>query len=155
MQNAADILRLKGGEIISVGVEATIADALELMIEHKVGATLIAQDGRYVGIWTERDLMRQALAPGFDPRAAKIRDHMVTGLRTAPHGDTAYQLMDKFLGLRLRHLLVEKDGEFIGVLSVGDVIKTCLQEKTHELQDLHAVVSWEYYEEWRSRPAPD
>ena len=155
MQTAADILRLKGNAIISVGVDATIADALERMIEHKVGATLIAQDGRYVGVWTERDLMRNALIPGFDPRAAKIREHMVTGLRAAPHSDTAYQLMDKFLGLRLRHLLIEKDGEYIGMLSVGDVVKTCLQAKTQELEALHAEVSWEYYEEWRSRPTAD
>ena len=57
--------------------------------------------------------------------------------------------MDKFLGLRLRHLPVEKEGEFIGLLSVGDVLKASLHEKTEELEKLNGMVSWDYYEEWR------
>jgi hypothetical protein len=56
--------------------------------------------------------------------------------------------MDKFLGLRLRHLLIKKGEEYIGLLSIGDVIKASLQEKTREFEELHAVISWEYYEEW-------
>lgn len=50
---------------------------------------------------------------------------------------------------RLRHLLIKRDETFIGMLSIGDVIKACLQEKTREFEELHAAVSWEYYEEWR------
>ena len=57
--------------------------------------------------------------------------------------------MDKFIGLRLRHLPVEKEGEFIGLLSVGDVLKASLHEKTEELEKLNGMVSWDYYEEWR------
>jgi hypothetical protein len=49
----------------------------------------------------------------------------------------------------LRHLLIEKNGEFIGVLSSGDVMKANLNEKTKELEELNAMVSWEYYENWR------
>ena len=149
MQTAEDILRLKGGEIISVDLNATVREALQTMVERKVGATLVTQRGKYVGIWTERDLMRNTLEPGFDPDAARIGDYMVTGLRFAPHTDTVYDLMDKFLGLRLRHLLIRKEEEFLGLLSVGDVVRACLEEKSRELKELHAVVSWEYYEEWR------
>ena len=148
MLNAEDILKVKGEEVLSVTADATIRDALALMVERKVGSTLVAEGDRFVGIWTERDLMRNSLETDFDPRTARIGDYMVTGLRFAPHTDTVYDLMDKFLGLRLRHLLVKKGEEYIGLLSVGDVVKSCLREKTREFEELHAVVSWEYYEEW-------
>ncbi len=149
MQTAEDILKVKDGEIISVTTDATLRKTLQLMVERKVGATLVIEEGEYVGIWTERDLMRNSLETDFDLDAARIGDHMVTGLHFAPHTDTVYELMDKFLGLRLRHLLVKRDETFIGMLSIGDVIKACLQEKTREFEELHAAVSWEYYEEWR------
>jgi signal-transduction protein with cAMP-binding, CBS, and nucleotidyltransferase domain len=84
---------------------------------------------------------------------------MTPGVKFAAHTDSAYELMDKFLGLRLRHLLglrlrhllVDKKGEFIGLLSVVDVMRTALQEKTREFEELHTVATWEYYEEWRPR----
>ena len=52
-------------------------------------------------------------------------------------------LMDKFLRLRLRHLLIDKNGEFVGLLSVVDVMRSALQEKTRELEELHTVATWE------------
>jgi signal-transduction protein with cAMP-binding, CBS, and nucleotidyltransferase domain len=76
---------------------------------------------------------------------------MSTGLKSATHTDTVYMLKDKFLGLRLRHLLIEKEGKYIGLLSTGDIIKASLREKDLELKDLNAIVSWEYYENWRWR----
>ena len=148
MKTAEDMVRDKGGEIISVVADTTIHQALQVMVDHRVGATLIRENDQIVGIWTERDLMRNTLIEGFDPEQARIGDYMVAPIRSAPHTDTVYNLMDKFLGLRLRHLPIEKDGEYIGLLSVGDVMKANLQEKTRELESLNAVVSWEYYEDW-------
>ena len=77
---------------------------------------------------------------------------MTTGLKSAPASDTVYMLKDKFLGLKLRHLLIEKEGKYIGLLSIGDVIKASIQEKDQELKNLNAMVSWEYYENWRWKP---
>lgn len=155
MTTAEDIVKKKGGHIISVTADTTIHKALETMISSKVGAMLIMEEDKIVGIWTERDLMRNTVVQGFDPKSAIIGKYMVTGLQSCPHTDTVYQLMDRLLGLGLRHLLVEKDGDYIGVLSTRDVIKACLQEKTQELKDLNAMVSWEYYENWKPTPPED
>jgi len=92
--------------------------------------------------------MRNMKIEGFDPEKALIRDYMTKNLISAPVTDTVYNLMDKFLGKRLRHLLIEKDGHYIGILSIGDVIKVTLREKTEELNELKAMVSWDYYEDW-------
>jgi CBS domain-containing protein len=149
MKTAEDILQEKGNQIISVSPDSTIYDALRIMIENQIGAILIKQEDKIIGIWTERDLMRNTVTAGFNPKTAIISEYMSTGLKTAPYNDTVYALQDKFLGLKLRHLLIEKNGEYIGLLSVGDVIKASLIEKDQELKALNSMVSWEYYENWR------
>jgi len=58
-------------------------------------------------------------------------------------------LMDQFLGRHLRHLLIKKGGKFIGVLSIGDVMRATLSAKDNELKQLNAMVSWDYYENWK------
>lgn len=148
---AADILEVKGGDVLSVGVDTTIHEALTMMVEKKVGSTLVKEGTRMVGIYTERDLMRDTISTDFDPRTARIGDRMSRGLKYAPHTDTAYDLMDKFLGLRLRHLLIDKNDEFIGLLSIGDVIKAALQDKTREFEILERFAKWQYHEEWKPR----
>ncbi|MDZ7764790.1 MAG: CBS domain-containing protein [Melioribacteraceae bacterium] len=74
---------------------------------------------------------------------------MTKEIKSAPHNSTLYSLLDIFLGKRFRHLLIQKEGEYIGILSMGDVIKANLNEKTKELKALNAIVSWEYYENWK------
>lgn len=149
MKTAEDMLKEKGTDIISVSKDSTVFDALKVMNENKIGAILVKDGDEYVGIWTERDLMRNTIAEGFNSNSAKIADHMNTGLKYCEHDSTLYQLQDKFLGMRLRHLLVQKEGKYIGMISAGDVMKTILNEKEKELKALNAMTSWEYYENWR------
>ena len=65
--------------------------------------------------------------------------------------ESAYGLMDKFLGLRVRHLLVKKEGKIVGLLSAGDVMKASIRAKDQELAHANATLSWDYYEEWKHR----
>ena len=118
----------------------------------KVGAILVTREEMPVGIWTERDLLRNILDETFDPGHSRIEDYMTRDLILAPHTDTVYNLMDKFLGRRVRHLLIEKDGEIIGMVSAGDVMKASIQEKDSELKQLNSMVGWDYYENWCWRP---
>jgi len=149
MTTAGEMVQEKGQDILNISPDTTIHNALELMVKHRIGAILVKEDGKFVGIWTERDLMSNTVVPGFDPKTALIRDYMTTELLSASHEDSAYSLFDKFVGIRLRHLLIEKDGEYIGIVSSGDVMRTCLVEKSQEVQDLNAIVSWDYYEDWK------
>ena len=151
MRTAEQIVRDKDRRLIAVSPDATIAEALRLMIDNQIGAMLIKESDQIVGIWTERDLLRNTMTAGFYPETARIGDYMSRGLPSAPHDDSCFQLLDKFLGLRRRHLLIKKDDQYLGLLSIGDVIKSCLQAKDEELRKLNAFVSWEYYENWRWR----
>lgn len=149
MKTAAELLQEKGNEIFSVPPDSTIYDALQLMNKNNIGAMLVEENGNIIGIWTERDLTRNMLRDGFDIRKTKIKDVMISDLIKVPHDCTTYKMMDIFLGKRLRHLLVEKEGKFIGLLSTGDVIKANLMAKSQELEELNKIVSFEYYSNWR------
>lgn len=151
MKTAGEIVNEKGSNIVSVSHDTSIHDALVTMIENKIGAIVVTREGKPVGIWSSRDLMRNAVAAGFDPKTARIEDYMSSPILTASSTDTYFELMDKFLGLHVNHLLVEKDGEYISMLSSGDVMKANIQEKTKELDELNTMVSWEYYEEWNRK----
>jgi len=149
MLTAEDLLKVKDRDVISVSPDATVADALATMDQHRIGAILVKEEARLVGIWTERDLLHNMLDPEFDPKAAKVKDYMVAQLVYTPHTDSVYNLMDKILGRRHRRLLIQRDGEFIGLLTAGDVMRAFMQEKRREMENLNATVGWEYYEEWR------
>ena len=67
MITAGEMVRQKGSEILSVGKNTTVYDALRKMLENKIGAILVSDNDQIVGIWTERDLMRNSISEGFNP----------------------------------------------------------------------------------------
>jgi signal-transduction protein with cAMP-binding, CBS, and nucleotidyltransferase domain len=149
MLNAGEILENKGGKIISVDIEATVADALKVMLENRIGAILITENDEIKGIWTERDLMKNVVTEGFYSKKSKIKEVMTTNLVSSLHTDSLYQLMDKCLGRRLRHLLIEKDGKYIGILSAGDITRAHLMKKSSELEEMNKIANLDYYENWK------
>ena len=119
------------------------------MVDNKIGAILVEKDGEYVGIWSERDLLRNIISEGFELREAKVGDYMTSPLHTASHSTRIYKLEEMFLGLFLRHILIEKDGEYIGMLSIGDVLRADLLAKDRRFKEIKDFVSWDYYENWK------
>ncbi|MGJ8690665.1 MAG: CBS domain-containing protein [Gammaproteobacteria bacterium] len=149
IRTAKDILQEKGGHMVTVSMEATVYQAVKIMTQNRVGSIVIVDEGRIVGIWTERDLMYRVLAEDFNPKTELISTSMTKTLISAHVDDQAFQLYDKFLGRRIRHLLIEEDGEYVGILSVGDVMRANLQQRAEEYKDLNEMVSLEYYENWK------
>lgn len=156
MLTAEDILKEKPRDIVSISWDQTVQAACQKMVDKKIGAILVEKDSQYIGIWTERDLLKKITEEGFDPQTAKISDHMSAPLKTAPHSTRIHKLEEMFLGLFLRHLPIEKKGQFIGLLSIGDVLRASLIDMDRQLKELNAFVTWDYYENWRegrSKPA--
>jgi len=148
-RTAKDILNEKGGHMVTISSDATVYQALTVMTQNKVGSIVVLDEEKIVGIWTERDLMFRVLEEGFDPKVARLKENMSENIISANVNEQAYQLYDKFLGRRTRHLLIEEDGEYIGLISVGDVMKANLQQKSEEFEELNHMVSLEYYENWK------
>lgn len=149
MKTAEDIICANKRHLVTASPETTITEAVIRMREEKIGAILVEKDSEIIGIWTERDLMKEILKPNFDPSIITIESGMTSKLQVGEATDTVCKLMDKFLGLRLRHLLIKKNDKYIGLLSAGDVMKATMLEKNHELAALNAKHGWEYYEEWK------
>ena len=149
MRTAEEILKEKNRDMISISPEKTIYEAIQIMNKNRIGAIVVKEKQQIVGIWTERDLMIDMLKKGFDLKTAKIRDYMCTDLIAADYRDPIPMLQDIFLGKRLRHLFIKKNGKIIGLLSSGDVTRASLAVTAEELSKLNAVCSWEYYENWR------
>tara|TARA_R110002167_G_scaffold217115_3_gene421885 strand:- start:66 stop:497 length:432 start_codon:yes stop_codon:yes gene_type:complete len=135
--------------MVTVSAEATVYQAVKIMSQNRIGAIVVVDEGRIIGIWTERDLMYRVLNEDFDPKTELISESMTTNLISAHMDDQAFQLYDKFLGRRIRHLLIEENGEYVGILSVGDVMRANLQQRAEEYKDLNEMVSLEYYENWK------
>ena len=149
MKTAEDIVNDKRREIVCIEWDQTVHQACRTMIEKKIGAIVVKKNDEFVGIWSERDLLLNICNKGFDPLTARISDYMSAPIHSAPHSTRIHKLEEMFLGLFLRHLLIEKEGKFIGMLSIGDVLRASLLAKDRQFKELNEFVSWDYYENWR------
>jgi CBS domain-containing protein len=148
MKTAEDIIAEKGSEAVCVSKEQTLLDAIQLMNEKKIGAILVKEGDDLIGIWTERDYLRNSGDPDFNPQKVKVGDYMSSPLHFADYDANLTQLEEMFLGLYLRHLPVQKNGNFIGMVSIGDVLRANLLEKDSKIKELNSLASWQYYENW-------
>ena len=149
MKTAQDILNQKARvSLFTVSPQETVKKAIEKMVAKKVGAILVEEDNRIIGIWTERDLLNNMTNPGFDPKRDPVRDYMSSPLKKVSPGTPLVVLEEMFLGLFIRHILVEKDNRYVGLLSIGDVIRASLLEKDGKIKELNSIASWQYYEDW-------
>lgn len=149
MKTAEDILNDKQSSgMVTIAPNATIAEAVARMNLANIGAILIEKDGDIIGIWTERDLLRASHLTDFNPETAVIGDHMQTRLHSAGNDTPVEQLEEMFLGLYIRHILIRKQDRFIGLLSIGDVLRASLLEKDRQIKRLNTIASWQYYENW-------
>lgn len=151
MNNAEDILKDKNRETVHIAHNETILKACQVMVESKIGALLVKDKDKdeFVGIWTERDLLRNIITPDFDTKTALVGDYMTTPLHKVTHTTRLHRLEELFLGLFVRHLLVEKEGNFIGLISIGDVLRANLLEKDERFTKCNELVTWDHYEKWR------
>ena len=148
MKTAEAIIADKSSEAVWVSKEQSLLEAIQLMNEKKIGAILVKEGDDMIGIWTERDYLRGSSDTNFDPTTAEVGEHMTSPLHFAPHDATLTQLEEMFLGLYLRHLPIKKDDRFLGMVSIGDVLRANLLDKDRKIKELNSMASWQYYENW-------
>jgi CBS domain-containing protein len=149
MKIAGDILQGKSGEMITAEADQTVLEVLQVMVEKNIGAILVSRGGQIVGIWTEKDYVRNSLQAGFDLQKTRVGDVMTPTFHKASYDTPIPKLQEMYLGLYTRYVMIEKEGRFVGLLSIGDVLRASLLEKDRELKNLNELVSWDYYEDWR------
>jgi CBS domain-containing protein len=125
----SDVLARKGSLVATVRPTTTINDALDKMAEHNIGALIVRDaDGEIVGIVSERDIVRALPQRGPEVLNAEVSEIMTSPLVTAtPHTDVV-DAMRSMTDKRVRHLPVLDDGELVGIVSIGDIVKNRIDE---------------------------
>ena len=140
-KTVATILEEKGHEILQIGPEATVFEALELMADRSVGALVVTQANRLVGIVSERDYARKVILLDRLSRDTKVAEIMTGEVITVEPARTVTECMELMTERRFRHLPVVVDGELTGVISIGDVVKAVISEQRFLIEELEHYIT--------------
>ena len=127
----------KGSRTIhSVGPNASITECVRLMTASKIGALMVMDDGRLIGIFTERDALNKVLAANLDPRNTKVSEVMTKDPYCISPATTVGDAMQLITERRFRHLPIVDNGKVLAVVSSGDLTRWLVQDQLGEVQEL-------------------
>lgn len=137
----ADVLKNKGADVVTVGPSATVTELIAALAERNVGALPVVDGGSLVGIVSERDVVRRLHAGGASVLAATVAEIMTTGVITCAPGDDAADLAGVMTRRRFRHLPVVVDGQLVGIVSIGDLVKARIDLLESEREQLQSYIA--------------
>lgn len=137
----ADVLRGKGGAVVTINPDATVAELLAGLAEHNIGAMVVAAADDVKGIVSERDVVRQLHNHGASVLSRSVENIMTAVVSTCTKEDTVDSLTLLMTENRVRHVPVLEDGKLIGIVSIGDVVKTRMQELESEHEQLQSYIT--------------
>ncbi len=142
MRYVREILSDKGNDVWSVSPDATVFEALQLMAERRIGAVLVLDAKRLVGIFSERDYARRVVLEGKSSRESAVSDVMTRKVLCASPDRTVDECLAMMSEQRARHLPVLDDDQVIGLVSIGDLVKVTIDEQKVLIDQLqHYIVS--------------
>ena len=125
----SDLIKRKGSAVTKASPETTIAALLDLLAEHRIGAVVVSADGGVDGIVSERDVVRALRTAGAALLDAPISTVMTSDVVVTGPGDTVEDMMRLMTDRRIRHVpVVSQDGRLAGIISIGDVVKSRIDE---------------------------
>jgi CBS domain-containing protein len=136
-----DILQSKGGRIVTTIPQATVYEAIGLMGEHNIGALVVVEDGRVVGVITERDYSRKVVLQGRTSRDTLVNEILSSPAITVAPEDSIETCMKLMTARRIRHLPVIENGVLTGLVSMGDLVNWVIQTQRHTILQLQGYIS--------------
>ena len=136
----AEILKTKGDAVFTIGPDETVADAAAQLVARQVGALIVCENDRVAGVLSERDVVRALAREGADALKRPVRDHMTSKVVFAEPAEGVDALMGRMTDRRIRHLPVIKDERLCGVVSIGDVVKSQIDQVTREAESLKSYI---------------
>ena len=142
MTTVADILKAKGSQAVH-GIEptATVFDAVKLMAQKDIGAVLVMEKGRIVGIFSERDYARKVALAARSSKETQLREVMTTAVIYVRPDQTSEDCMALMTQNRLRHLPVLDGDQVIGLISIGDLVKNIISEQQFIIEQLEHYIA--------------
>ena len=136
MNGLSEILEAKGSEVFEIDAGASVYEAVERMVELNVGALLVKERGDVAGIITERDYLRRVTLEGRTDRETEVREIMSSPLVVVRPDTTVDECMALMTDRRIRHLPVVEEGQVVGMISIGDLVKFQSRQQSFEIEYL-------------------
>ena len=144
MNTVRQLLKNKSDIVFSISPQAPVYEALELMAEKELGAVLVMEDDKLVGIFSERDYARKVILKGRSSKVALVGELMTSKLYCVSLSDTLDTCMTLITNQRTRHLPVLEDGQLIGIISIGDVVKQIISGHETTIRELEKYIQGGY-----------
>ncbi|XWN37384.1 MAG: CBS domain-containing protein [Balneola sp.] len=136
-----NLLQKKGTEIYSITPEQTVYEAIEKMADLGIGALVVLTNGKLAGIISERDYRSKVILKGRASKTTPVRDIMSDKIICVTSDDSVNLCMQLMTDKRIRHLPVLDDDKLVGVISIGDVVKSVIENQKNEIDSLRDYIT--------------
>ncbi|RMG32063.1 MAG: CBS domain-containing protein [Bacteroidetes bacterium] len=144
MISVNQLLRQKGNELWTISPDASVFEALQLMAEKNIGALPVVENDRLVGIFSERDYARKVILKGKSSHQTQVRELMSSPVHHVKGRRTMEDCMRLMTEKRIRHLPVVENGQLVGIITIGDVVKAVISQQQNTIRDLENYISGAY-----------
>ena len=138
------VLDAKGSEIWAVPPDSSVLEAIALMAEKRIGAVLVMSGTALLGIVSERDYARKVILQGRSSKETKVSQIMTSSVVTAEPADTVEDCMRIMTLHRIRHLPVLEGSRLVGLVSIGDLVKTLISDQAFTIHQLESFITGKY-----------
>lgn len=135
------LINKKHKELISIAPHRPVFDALVVLAEYKIGALVVLEGDKLVGIFSERDYAREVILKGRSSKTTPISEVMTHNVITAKFSDTVEQAMSVMSEKHIRHLPIVEDNKVIGMLSIGDLVKETIAYQQGLIKQLEKYIT--------------
>ncbi len=136
------ILGNKGREVVTISSDATLSEAARELARHRIGALVVRnEDGSILGVISERDIVRAVSEASVFALPKPVSAYMTRAVATCSESDTVDSLMETMTSGRFRHLPVVDDDRLVGIVSIGDIVKTRIAETVEEATTLREYIA--------------
>ena len=141
MKTVTQLLRTKGQQVLSVSPDMPVFEALGVMADKNVGALLVVEGERLVGVFSERDYARKVILKGKSSKDTPVQEIMSSHVLYVRPEQTIEDCMALMTDKRVRHLPVMEEGRVVGVISIGDVVKAKIEEQEFVIEQLQNYIT--------------
>lgn len=140
MHTIRQILDAKNRSVLAIAPEASVLDAIRMMASHGVGALLVMEDERLAGIVSERDYARKVILMQRRSETTRVEEIMTSSVITVSPSVRAHEGLEIMTERHIRHLPVVDSGAVIGIVSIGDLVKSVIESQRRLIADLEQYV---------------
>lgn len=141
MLTVNQLLHNKGFEVLTIDANATVFQALEIMAEHSIGSLIVMDNEKVVGLFSERDYARSIALKGRTSKETKVNEAMTSHVAAVTPEQNIEECMAIMTDKRVRHLPVMKEGKLVGIISIGDLVKSIIEEQQFTIEQLVSYIN--------------